>query len=129
MEAARLSDEAQADQTELPAVEEPAQPQLEPAVESVPPPPAPIPERRVEEVVLCSVGGEVLYEWQSAGMERRAHLLEMLSEKAAFFSKVLPLGHCDRLEIESTEGRILMLLQPDRRLFIRSVPIQPGAPE
>ena len=80
--------------------------------------------RRIEEVVLCSGSNEVLYEWQAAGIERRVELLDLLATKSAWMSKTLPLGRMHRLEIESHEGRAVVLLQPDRKVFVRSATTQ-----
>lgn len=76
--------------------------------------------RRIEEVVVCSGSNEVLYEWQAAGIERRVELLDLLATKSGWMSKTLPLGRMHRLEVESHDGRALVLLQPDRKVFVRS---------
>ena len=124
MEAARLSDEADARTAEESAELAVSDSPETGAVAEVPLTESSLtPDRRIEEIVLCSVSGEVLYEWQAQGMERRARLLDLLAEKSAMMSAILPLGHGDRLEIEAYDGRTLMLLQSDRRLFVRSVPV------
>ena len=129
MEAARLTDEAAL----LP--EEPP-----PAPVEIPPAPEPTPVRmasdteyfaarlapenptdtRIEEVVLCSGAGEVLYDWQCKSLERRLNLLEQVEEQAQQLSSVAPLGRLERLEIITTEDRMICQILPDRRLFVRS---------
>jgi CheY-like chemotaxis protein len=74
---------------------------------------------RIEEIVLCSGTGEVLYEWESKSLELRLRLLEQVGQQAAQLSTLAPFGRFDRLEILTAEGRIVCQVQPDRRLFVR----------
>ena len=74
---------------------------------------------RIEEVVLCSGAGEVLYEWESKSLELRLRLLEQIEQQATQLSSLAPVGRFDRLEILTAEGRIVCQVQPDRRLFVR----------
>lgn len=76
-------------------------------------------QMRIEEVVLCSGAGEVLYEWQTKSLELRLRLLEQIEQQAAQLGGVAPVGRFDRLEILTQEGRIICQVQPDRRLFVR----------
>jgi CheY-like chemotaxis protein len=76
-------------------------------------------QMRIEEVVLCSGAGEVLYEWQTKSLELRLRLLEQIEQQAAQLGGLAPLGQFDRLEILTQEGRIICQVQPDRRLFVR----------
>ncbi|MEY4386819.1 MAG: hypothetical protein RLY20_2102 [Verrucomicrobiota bacterium] len=123
MEAARLSDEGG-----LPAAE-PAAPDPEPkpkhhasdtdffAATFTPEDPG---ETRIEEVVLCSGTGEVLYDWQCKSLERRLNLLEQVQDQAAQLSSVAPVGRLERVEIFTNEGRLICQILPDRQLFVRS---------
>ena len=77
-------------------------------------------EVRIEEIVLCSGAGEVLYEWDTKSLELRLRLLEQIEQQAAQLSSLAPVGRFDRLEIMTPEGRIVCQVQPDRRLFVRS---------
>ena len=74
---------------------------------------------RIEEVVLCSGAGEILYEWESESLELRLRLLTQIEQQAAQVSSLAPVGRFDRLEILTAEGRIVCQVQPDRRLFLR----------
>lgn len=74
----------------------------------------------IEEVVLCSGAGEVLYDWQCPSLERRLSLLKHIEEQAAHLSSLAPIGRLDRLEIFTTEGRAICQILPERRLFVRS---------
>jgi CheY-like chemotaxis protein len=74
---------------------------------------------RIEEIVLCSGSGEVLYDWESKSLELRLRLLEQIEQQATQLNGLAPLGRFDRLEILTPEGRIVCQVQPDRRLFVR----------
>ncbi|MFO1488844.1 MAG: response regulator [Verrucomicrobiota bacterium] len=113
MEGARLRDEATAKQ---PA---PAAPAAEP--EPAPPPEATV-MRVPAEIVLCSATGELLYEWQPKVVDRRIQLLDLIANIALSFSKTPLLVRGERLEVESADSRSVLLIQPDRRLFVQSVP-------
>jgi CheY-like chemotaxis protein len=76
-------------------------------------------EVRIEEIVLCSGSGEVLYDWESKSLELRLRLLEQIEQQATQLSSLAPLGRFDRLEILTSGGRIVCQIQPDRRLFVR----------
>jgi CheY-like chemotaxis protein len=114
MESARLQDEAsgmpaESSSAEAAAVAEPKAP---PAVAT---------DRNIEEIVLCSGAGDLLYEWQSKNVDRRIQLLDLISNISASLAKTPPLTRGERLEIESPEARVVLLLQPDRRIFVQSI--------
>jgi CheY-like chemotaxis protein len=136
MEAARQQDEARGAPAEEPSTPPPGP--LEPQPTSEAPSPASSPPRpgqlaeslppptRIEEVLLCSSQGEVLYEWQCPQAEVRLSLLEFLSQKAWQIETVLPVGHFARLEIQTPASRMVARIQSDRGLFVRSS--QPAFP-
>jgi CheY-like chemotaxis protein len=74
---------------------------------------------RIEEIVLCSGSGELLYEWESKSLELRLRLLEQIEQQATQLNSLAPVGRFDRLEILTLEERIVCQVQPDRRLFVR----------
>ncbi len=125
MEAARLSDEGtqffEPDRREAAAIEtalriEFAEPGARAAQTQAPR------RVRIEEIILCSGAGEVLYEWECKSVERRLLLLQQLEQQGAQLSGLAALGRFERLEILSDDGRILCETQPHRRLFVRSAP-------
>lgn len=77
---------------------------------------------RVEEFLLCSVHGEVLYQWQCANAGQRILFLEFLSQKSRQLAQGLPVGFFDRLELGGVTGRIITHIAADRALFLRTVP-------
>ncbi len=123
MEAARLSDEG----TQFFEAEaKPAELDLAAPEEAGEPPGsiAPSDRVRVEEVVLCSGAGEVLYEWECKSVERRLQLLAQLEQQGAHLSSLAPLGRFERLEILASDSRVVCEAQPHRRLFVRSTPVK-----
>jgi len=129
MEAARLSDEgAPALDANVPAaLEGEALPQPEPpgteSAEIVPPPASLLPGKhgpvRIDEVLLCSGAGEVLYDWQCRALESRTGLLDRVERQAAHLSSLLPVGSFERLEILTAHERIVCRVQPQMRVFVR----------
>jgi hypothetical protein len=84
---------------------------------------------QVDELLVCSLQGEVLHEWQCSNTNGRVGLLEALSEKARKLAQGLPLGDFDRLEVNGADARIIAQVQSDRSLFLRTslVPAEPAA--
>jgi DNA-binding NarL/FixJ family response regulator len=119
MEAARLSDEgANPLETAFPAEvasqSGPIESGLAEAVSSAYKP------VRIQEILMGSGSGEVLYEWECRSVERRLRLLTHVEERAARLSNLLPSGRFDRAEVLTVEGRIVCQIQPEMRLFVRS---------
>ncbi len=75
---------------------------------------------RIDEVLICSTQGEVLYEWQCPDANARIRFLQFLSQKSWQLRQGLPIGHFQRLEVEGPEGRIVTHINSDRGLFVRS---------
>ena len=111
MESARLRDEALGETG-------PAGPKTTPSPDAVPRPTSA--DRHIQEIVLCSNSGELHYGWQSADAERRIQLLNLIWKLSTSLSRSLSLGRADRLDVETASDRAVLLLQPDRRLFVRS---------
>jgi hypothetical protein len=141
MEAARQRDEAQESESQLPPWAAPAESANEPAApqpssevavepEIIPvmakrarsPKPAPEDNFRptIDEMLICSTQGDVLYEWQCADANARIRFLQFLSQKSWQMRQGLPIGHFQRLEIEGPKNRIVTRIDPDRALFVRA---------
>jgi CheY-like chemotaxis protein len=85
-------------------------------------------DRRIEEIVLSSSASDILYQWQAPHAERRVTLLDWLLTKSASVGKLLPaLGRADRLEIREPRSRVICLLQPERKMFVRLSMMPPQA--
>ena len=129
MEAARLVDEGEIvlkPETPTDAAEVPAE--LSPPISEVPAEAThelaqPIQagsEVQIEEILLGSSGGNVLYEWGCNNVEGRLKLMEQVEEQGRQVSEVVKVGVFDRLEIVTPKGRIVCQVQPQRRIFVRS---------
>jgi hypothetical protein len=83
---------------------------------------------RVDEMVVCSPKGEVLYEWQCVNASDRVSFLEFLSRKATQISEGLNLGDFDRLEMEADATRVVAQIKKDRGIFMSATknPHRPG---
>jgi DNA-binding NarL/FixJ family response regulator len=121
MESARLHDEASASAPPAePGGEAPAVPYPEPPPASAGTSATPAPDRHVREIVLCSNTGELFYEWQSPAVDRRIQLLNAMFDLGTSLAHSLALTRPERLEVEAQDDRVMILMQPDRRLFVRS---------
>jgi CheY-like chemotaxis protein len=90
-------------------------------------------DTQIEEFLVGSAQGEVLYEWQCTDAAGRLKLLNYLAQKAEQIGRGLPLGKFSRLEVTGFQGRLVAHLTPDRRLLVRSNLVPPrldlgGAP-
>jgi CheY-like chemotaxis protein len=135
MEAARVRDEmAQKPEEELPPEETgldviPAPPtSITISPEDIPAPPEPKKEptrpARIDELVVCSATGEVIYEWQCSNTNERISFLEFLSQKSLQLGEGLNLGAFDRLEIEGGRTRVVAQVRMDRGIFLRTTKSQ-----
>ena len=134
MEAARQRDEAQESdsrspagpESELAADELDADPQMVPVMakrlQAAKPSSALVDNfcPTIDEVLICSAQGDVLYEWQCADANARIRFLQFLSQKSWQMRQGLPIGYFQRLEIESPRNRIVTRIDSDRALFVRA---------
>lgn len=130
MEACRLRDEA----GEANAPAEAAAPELAPAVTAppelsvipapAPPPPAEAPglaraRCQVEEFLICSEQGDVLFEHQCPDTTGRVSVLEFVSQRTRQLAQALPLGRFERLEFTAAAGRAVVQLRSGCGVLVR----------
>ena len=129
MEAARVRDENGGKESEEPPpappdLPVPAPPTFAPAFSPAPAPVIALADEdrpaRINEMVVCSARGDVLYEWQCADVNDRISFLEFLSQKSTQLGEGLDLGPFDRLEVEGGRSRVIAQVKPDRGIFIRA---------
>ena len=82
----------------------------------------------LEEVLLCSGQGEVLYEWQCPDRKLRIDFLEFLTRKSWQLGLGLPLGQFERLEVQSQRSRLVTQLGAGRGLLVRCNDHPPASP-
>jgi CheY-like chemotaxis protein len=75
----------------------------------------------VEEFIICSTQGDVLYEWQCTNSNGRIDFMEILSQKARQLAQGLPIGVFERMECTERRTRVLVQAEADRALFLRTV--------
>jgi CheY-like chemotaxis protein len=76
--------------------------------------------RRIEEFLICSGDGKVLYEWGCRNSDLWINFLEFLSQKSRRLAQGLPFGPFHRLEATADNARLVALLQENRGLVVRS---------
>jgi len=83
---------------------------------------------KIDEVLICSTQGDVLYEWQCPDANARIRFLQFLSQKSWQLRQGLPIGHFQRLEAEGPGDRIVTHIDPDCALYVRSssLPAEPA---
>jgi hypothetical protein len=98
-----------------------AAPAPETTAAAVVPPPAPTSFRpKVEEILICSVHGEVLHQWQCRNVDVWVNLFEFVSQRAQRLAQALPLGKFDRLEIQSGDARAVVIIAADRGVMVKT---------
>ncbi len=81
---------------------------------------------RVDEVLICSPQGDVIYEWQCPDASGRINFLEFLSQKSRQFSPALGFGAFDRLEVLGPQVKVVAQLQADCGVFVRTSKTAPA---
>jgi DNA-binding NarL/FixJ family response regulator len=74
----------------------------------------------IDEALLCSSVGEVLYQWKCESIESRLQLFKDLERGAMVAAKGTPSGRFHRVSMDTGNSRILVLIQPTFKLLIRS---------
>ena len=74
----------------------------------------------INELVVCSDTGEMLYETGSENAVARCQLCVALAEGAAGLEAVLPLGALERVEFIAAPGRVLARFQDGQGIFLRA---------
>ncbi len=96
------------------------QPKLKKTTTAPPAEPPLEPRPKIEEILICSIAGEILYEWQCADHETRINLLEFVSQKARQITAGLGLGTLQRFETRGDNTRTITKLDPERAVFVRA---------
>ena len=116
MRAAQKRDEAR---EKTPIAPEPSQTEIMPELAPAAGPPEGL-RPQIDEVLICSAQGDILYEWQCADSSGRIGFLEFLSQKAMHLGHGLPLGNFERLEAHDSKLRLVAHIQADRTILVRS---------
>ncbi len=136
MEACRHLDEAAATAAATPESSEPAetpipwkeQPELTAPSEDKPVPTATTaarPRARIDEVLICSAQGEVLYEHKCPDANQRVAFLEFISQRARQTAQALPTGDMKQVIFHASKARLIVRIQTGCGVFVRATPIPP----
>lgn len=74
----------------------------------------------INELVVCSEAGEVLYEIGSPSSAARRQLCVAAGAGVAKIQSLIPVGNFERLEFLSAPGRVLLRVQDGQSLFLRA---------
>jgi CheY-like chemotaxis protein len=75
---------------------------------------------KVDEMLILSAQGEVLYQWQCPNVDVWVSFFEFASQRGQRLAQVLPLGDFDRLEIQSGGARAVILIGTDRGVLVKT---------
>ncbi|MCU0772222.1 MAG: response regulator [Verrucomicrobia bacterium] len=73
----------------------------------------------IKETLICSLQGDVLYEWSCPNPTERIALLEFISRRSSAMAASLPLGRFERFESVDKGIRCVTKLDGERALFVR----------
>ena len=71
-------------------------------------------------MLVCTNQNEVLYEWRCPQTDLRLRCLDLLRHKAQQATRRLAVGSTNRFDFQSTQGRLLIRLQGDNTILVRS---------
>ena len=74
----------------------------------------------INELVVCSDTGEMLYQTGSENAAARCELCVVLTEGAVALQSVLPIGALERVEFIAAPGRVLARFQDGQGIFLRA---------
>lgn len=75
---------------------------------------------KVDEMLILSGQGEVLYQWQCQNVDLWVNFFEFASQRGQRLAQILPLGDFDRLEIQSGGARAVVIISNDRGVLVRT---------
>jgi len=75
---------------------------------------------RIEETLLCSRAGEVLYQSKCESIENRLELFKKLEEHAMLAAKGTPSGRFHRVSMDVGESRLVIQIQLGYKLLVRT---------
>jgi CheY-like chemotaxis protein len=85
---------------------------------------------RIDEVLLSSAAGEVLYQWKCESIEQHLALFKKLENQAIQASRGSSSGRLHSVSMEKAHERLVIQLQPTYKMLVRSqLPAHPPANE
>lgn len=75
---------------------------------------------KVDEVLILSNQGDVIYEWQCRNADLWVNFFEFASQRGQRLAQLLPLGDFERLEIQSGGARALVMLSNNQGVLVKT---------
>jgi CheY-like chemotaxis protein len=75
---------------------------------------------KVDELLILSNEGDVIYEWQCVNVELWVNFCEFASQRGQRLSQMLPLGDFDRLEIQSGGARAVVMVSNNQNVLVKT---------
>jgi CheY-like chemotaxis protein len=75
---------------------------------------------KVDEMLILSSQGDVIYEWQCANVDLWVSFFEFASQRGQRLAQILPLGDFDRLEIQSGGARAVVMISNNQGVLVKS---------
>ena len=114
--AAKLLGEAQPS-----AITSPKSIAFAPTYEPVPVLPPGVASRpKVDEMLICSAQGDVLYDWQCLNPSLWVSFFEFVSQRGTRLSQMLPIGEFSRIEIESGGAKAVVAITNQQGVMVKS---------
>lgn len=82
----------------------------------------------IQETLICSLDGEVLYDWNCPKSVERVSLLEFITKRASKMTASVPLGSFERFESVDRGTRCVAKLDGKEALFVRVQSVLTGGP-
>lgn len=75
---------------------------------------------KVDEMLILSNQGDVIYEWQCANADLWVNFFEFASQRGQRLAQILPLGDFDRLDIQSGGARAVVMISNDQGVLVKT---------
>lgn len=75
---------------------------------------------KVDEMLILSGQGDVVYEWQCANVDLWVKFFEFASQRGQRLAQILPLGDFDRIEIQSGGARAVVMISNDQGVLVKT---------
>jgi len=75
---------------------------------------------KVDELLILSAQGEVIYEWQCPNVDLWVSFFEFASKRGQRLAQLLPLGDFNRLEIHSGGARAVVMISDDHGVLVKT---------
>lgn len=75
---------------------------------------------KVDEMLILSQQGDVIYEWQCTNVDVWVNFFEFASQRGQRLAQILPLGDFDRLDIQSGGARVVVMVSKDQGVLVKT---------